>query len=196
MVLDVSFIINIVSEINLLCSDLNQGVNVDECWIEISITRTEKEPKHKSIRKILGLTSGSKSQSSSAHELPSANSSAAAGKKASNLRIPLLSVAFSSDDRFPKPWGTYYLTDCDANNRILGEITFDITESPESFTLSPLLSKSAKTEAKFTAPLTVLRSEGRVAYWQRVTGSIANRELVAFDFQRNTGSSLWTRSLK
>jgi hypothetical protein len=175
---------------------LNQGVSIDDCWIEIAILRPEKEPKHKSIRKILGLSSGSKSQSSSAHELPSAGAVGGKQHRVSHLRIPLLSVAFSSDDRFPKPWGTYYLTDCESNNRILGEITFDITESPESFNLSPLLSKSAKTEAKFTAPLTVLRSEGRVAYWQRVTGSIANRELIAFDFQRNTGSSLWTRSLK
>lgn len=175
--------------------DLNQGVNVDDCWIEITVSRPEKEPKHRSIRKILGLGSshgGSRSHAASAHELPTASGA----KRVSHLRIPLLSVAFNSDDRFPKPWGTYYLTDCDASNRILGEITFDITESPESFSLSPLLSKSAKTEAKFTAPLTVLRSEGRVAYWQRVTGSIANRELIAFDFQRNTGSSLWSRSLK
>lgn len=177
-----------------LFSDLNQGAKVDDCWIEISIVKNDKEPKHKSIRKILGLgsgnKSGSKSHAASSHELPSAH------RPAAHLRIPLYSVAFSSDDRFPKPWGTYYLIDTEANNKILGEITLDLTESPESFSVSPILSKSAQKESKFTAPLTVLRSEGRVAHWQRVTGSIANRELMAFDFQRNTGSSLWTRSLK
>lgn len=119
-----------------------------------------------------------------------------ASPQAANIRIPLYSIIFSSDDRFPKPWGTYYLCDSQLNNKILGEITFDISESPECFTLAPILSKSIKNESNFTGPLTVLRNEGRVAHWQRITGSIINRELVAYDFQRNTGSSLWNRSLK
>lgn len=116
--------------------------------------------------------------------------------QSSNIRIPLYSITFSSDERFPKPWGTYYLCDSQQNSKILGEITFDISESPECFTLAPFFSKSIKNESNFTGPLTVLRNEGRVAHWQRITGSINNRELVAFDFQRNTGSALWSRSLK
>jgi hypothetical protein len=175
----------------LFCSDLNQGIDVDDCWIEISIHQHSLEPKHKSIRKLLGIGSSShnKSQSSSNFELPSASQDA-------NIRIPLMSVAFSSDDRFPKPYGTYYLCDTQNNNKILGEMTFDISESPECFNLAPMISKSIKNESNFTGPLTVLRNEGRVAHWQRITGSISNRELLAFDFQRNTGSALWNRSLK
>ena len=171
-------------------SDLNQGVDVDNSWIEISIHQHISEPKHKSIRKILGL-GGSKSQSSSNFELP-----ASSAAQSANIRIPLYSIIFSSDDRFPKPWGTYYLCDSQQNNKILGEITFDISESPECFSLAPIFSKSVKNESNYTAPLTVLRNEGRVAHWQRITGSISNRELIAYDFQRNTGSSLWSRSLK
>lgn len=170
--------------------DLNQGVDVDNCSIEISIHQHVPEPKHKSIRKILGFGS-TKSQSSSNFELPTGSSSVGP-----NIRIPLCSVAFSSDDRFPKPWGTYYLCDAQSNNKIIGEITFDISESPECFSIAPVFSKSIKSESNFTGTLTVLRNEGRVAHWQRITGSIANRELMAFDFQKNNGSALWTRSLK
>lgn len=175
-----------------ICSDLNQGIDVDNCWIEISIHQHAAEPKHKSIRKILGFSysNANKSQSSSNFEMPSSGSSDA------NIRIPLHSVAFSSDDRFPKPWGTYYLCDSQQNNKILGEITFDISESPECFNLAPIFSKSVKNESNFTGPLTVLRNEGRVAHWQRITGTINNRELFATDFQRTTGSALWSRSLK
>lgn len=173
----------------MLFSDLTQGVDIDNAWIEISIHQHVAEPKHKSIRKILGLGSN-KSQSSSNFDLSNASPESA------NIRIPLYSIIFSSDDRFPKPWGTYYLCDGQQNNKILGEITFDISESPECFSLAPIFSKSIKNESNFTGPLTVLRNEGRVAHWQRITGSINNRELVAFDFQRNTGSALWSRSLK
>ena len=171
---------------------MNQGSDIDNCWIEISIHQHPSEPKHKSIRKILGFGSNSnKSQSSSNFELPSST-----GGRAANIRIPLASVAFSSDERFPKPWGTYYLCDGQNYNKIIGELTFDISESPECFKISPIFSKTVKSESSFTSPLTVLRNEGRVAHWQRISGTIANRELVAFDFQRNTGSALWTRSLK
>lgn len=192
MLLSVS-LIHVHDNYNIYFSDLNQGINVDDCWIEISIHQHAAEPKHKSIRKILGFStsSNSKSQSSSNFEMPSSTGSASA-----NIRIPLHSVAFSSDDRFPKPWGTYYLCDGQQNNKILGEITFDITESPECFSLAPIFSKSVKNESNFTGPLTVLRNEGRVAHWQRITGTINNRELIATDFQRNSGSALWSRSLK
>jgi hypothetical protein len=138
----------------------------------------------------LGLGGGNKSQSLSNYEMPSSSPQAA------HIRIPLYSIIFSSDDRFPKPWGTYYLCDSHQNNKILGEITFDISESPECFTLAPVFTKSIKNESNFTGPLTVLRNEGRVAHWQRITGSINVRELIAYDFQRNTGSALWSRSLK
>ena len=178
-----------------LFSDLNhQGIDIESCWIEISIHQHAAEPKHRSIRKILGLASSSsanKSQSSSNFELPSGS-----GSQAANIRIPIASVAFSSEERFPKPWGTYYLCDTQSNNKILGEITFDISESPECFNIAHVFSKISKNESNFSGPLTVLRNEGRVAHWQRITGTIANRELLAFDFQRSTGSALWTRSLK
>lgn len=170
---------------------MNQGINIENCWIEISVHQHASEPKHRSIRKILGISSANKSQSSSNFELPSGT-----GSQASNIRIPLVSVAFSSEERFPKPWGTYYLCDSQNNNKIIGEITFDISESPECFNIAPIFSKTAKNESNFSGPLTVLRNEGRVAHWQRITGTIANRELLAFDFQRSTGSALWTRPLK
>lgn len=171
---------------------MNQGGDVSNCWIEISVHQHASEPKHKSIRKILGFgSSATKSQSSSNFELP-----ASQGSHNSNIRIPLASVAFSSDERFPKPWGTYYLCDSQNNNKIIGEITFDISESPECFSIAPIFSKTVKNESNFTGPLTVLRNEGRVAHWQRITGTIANRELLAFDFQRNNGSPLWIKSLK
>ena len=85
-------------------SDLTQGIDIESCWIEVSVHQHSTEPKHRSIRKILGLSSGSsanKSQSSSNFELPSG-----AGSQAANIRIPIASVAFSSEERFPKPWGT------------------------------------------------------------------------------------------
>lgn len=155
-----------------------------------------QERKHKSIRNILGLGDKiNKSQSSSNYDISAASTPASI---TSNLRIPLYSIAFSNDERFPKPWGTYYLCDVNGHNKILGEITFDISESPESFIVAPFMAKS-KSESRFTGPLTVLRNEGRVAHWQRISGTISNRELFAQDFQRGTNNSsatLWSRSLK
>lgn len=171
---------------------MNQIGDITHCWIEIFVHQHAVESKHMSIRKILKFGSSSnKTQSSSNFELPSTS-----GSQTSNIRIPLASIVFSSDERFPKPWGTYYLCDGQNNNKILGEITFDISESPECFNIAPVFSKTVKNESNFTGPLTVLRNEGRVAHWQRITGTIANRELMAFDFQRNIGSPLWARSLK
>jgi len=142
------------------------------------------------------------------------------------LKIPLAAIAFNGtasgsgqnmDDKFPRPSGTFYLCEPSTASmnqsnhtgmyfssqllnagRIVGEITLDVVESPDAFNITLGSTQSSNNfESKFSAPLTVLRSEGRVAHWQRVSASIHNRDLVAYDFQRFVGSApLWTRSLK
>lgn len=210
---------------NFHFSDLNQGIDPDNCFIEIAVvSQAQDHMKHSTLRKLLGLKQSSANLRASTASMASVRGEP--GHVVATLKIPLAAVAFNSaaagagqnlDDQFPRPSGTFYLCEpgtSGANHptqsgtylisqnlnagRIVGEITLDVIESPDTFNLT--LGNNAPnraSESKFSAPLTVLRSEGRVAHWQRVSASIHSRDLVAYDFQRFVGSSpLWTRSLK
>jgi hypothetical protein len=190
---------------NGVCSDLNQGVSADDCFIEISVHPHQEVARARGLRKLLGLSS--RRPSTLGTEVPDAPAVA-------RLRIPLACAVLSNagDDRFPRPSGTFYLCEPTAAQvqqeavflsgtsgnagRIVGELTVDVVESPDACQIASQSTASAR-DAKFSAPLTVLRSEGRVAHWQRITGCLLHRDLVAYDFQRFAGAApLWVRSLK